>query len=293
MIMDRLFDSARQKGVVCLGLDTAPDYVPRHVLDENAGDAAEAVFAFNKAVIDATLDVTACYKVQIAYYEALGLAGLKTYARTLRYIKERGGISIADIKRGDIKDTAAMYARAHFSGDFEADMITLNPYMGLDSLEPYAPYFQNGKGCFVLVRTSNPGAKDIEYLETAGGARVYEAVAQKIAEYGRPFIGGRGYSAVGAVMGCTNTEEIARIRGGLPTVFFLIPGYGAQGGRAEDVALYLNGGNGGVVNSSRAILLAYRKHEDGERRFAEYARAEAADMNAQIMEAVRRREDGI
>jgi len=287
LIIDRLFDSVRQKGVVCLGLDTAPEYVPPHVVAESGGDIAGAVFAFNRAVIDATLDVTACYKIQIAYYEALGLRGLEAYAKTLRYIRERGGIAIADIKRGDIAETAAMYARAHFTGDFEADMVTLSPYMGMDSLEPYAAYFQGGeKGCFVLARTSNPGARDIQYLDTASGGKVYEAVCQRIAAFGGPFIGRCGYSCVGAVMGCTNTEEIGRIRKQTPSVFFLIPGFGAQGGRAADVALYLNGGNGGVVNSSRAILLNYRKYADGERRYAEYARAEAVSMNVRIAGAI-------
>ena len=190
---------------------------------------------------------------------------------------------IADIKRGDIAKTAEMYAKAHFTGEFEADFITLSPYMGLDSLSPYLPYIkENGKGVFVLIRTSNEGAKDIEYLPTENGKRVYHVVGEKLQAMGKEFLGECGYSAIGGVMGCTHPDEAAEIRNMLNTTFFLIPGYGAQGGKAEDIAKYLHNGNGGVVNSSRGILLAYRKQENGAAHFADCARAEAIRMRDDI-----------
>ena len=138
-------------------------------LAEEGKSLDEAIFQFNKEIIDATLDVVACYKVQIAYYEALGLAGLIAYKNTLQYLREKDAIIIADIKRGDIAATASQYAKAHFTGDFEADFITLSPYMGMDSIEPYMPYMESGKkGVFVLVRTSNKGAEDFENLDIEG-----------------------------------------------------------------------------------------------------------------------------
>lgn len=280
--IDKLFASVAQKGHVCVGLDTDVSYLPKQ-LAEQFPTIEDGLFAFNKAIIDSTLDVSACYKVQIAYYEAYGMAGLRAYCRTLAYLREKQAVIIADIKRGDIAKTAEMYAKAHFTGEFEADFITLSPYMGLDSLSPYLPYIKdNGKGVFVLIRTSNEGAKDIEYLPTENGKRVYHVVGEKLQTLGKEFLGECGYSAIGGVMGCTHPDEAAEIRQKLDTTFFLIPGYGAQGGKAEDIAKYLHNGNGGVVNSSRGILLAYRKQENGEANFADCARAEAIRMRDDI-----------
>ncbi len=281
--IDRLYASVARSGHVCVGLDTDVSYLPEAFAQQHPG-VEEGLFAFNKAIIDSTLDVSACYKVQIAYYEAYGMAGLRAYARTLAYLREKKAVAIADIKRGDIAKTAEMYARAHFTGEFEADFITLSPYMGLDSLSPYLPYLKDqGKGVFVLIRTSNEGAKDIEYLPTEGGRRVYHVVGEKLQALGKDYLGECGYSAVGGVMGCTHPDEAAEIRSMLDTTFFLIPGYGAQGGKAEDIAKYLRDGNGGVVNSSRGILLAYRKQENGAAHFADCARAEAIRMRDDIL----------
>ncbi len=280
--IDRLYASVARNGHVCVGLDTDVSYLPEAFAQQHPG-VEEGLFAFNKAIIDSTLDVSACYKVQIAYYEAYGMAGLRAYARTLAYLREKKAVAIADIKRGDIAKTAEMYAKAHFTGEFEADFITLSPYMGLDSLSPYLPYLKdNGKGVFVLIRTSNEGAKDIEYLPTEGGRRVYHVVGEKLQALGKDYLGECGYSAVGGVMGCTHPDEAAEIRSMLDTTFFLIPGYGAQGGKAEDIAKYLRDGNGGVVNSSRGILLAYRKQDNGAAHFADCARAEAIRMRDDI-----------
>lgn len=287
MIIDKLFDSVAQKGHVCVGLDTDITYLPE-AFAQKYPTIEEGLFQFNKAIIDRTLDVSACYKVQIAYYESYGIAGLRAYQRTLAYLREKNAVIIADIKRGDIAKTAEMYAKAHFTGDFESDFITLSPYMGLDSLNPYLPYVKDQhKGVFVLIRTSNEGAKDIEYLPTDNQQRVYHVVGQKINAMGKDFIGKCGFSSVGGVMGCTHADEASEIRQMLDTTFFLIPGYGAQGGKAEDIAKYLYKGNGGVVNSSRGILLAYRKQENGAADFAECSRQEAIRMRDDILNAIK------
>lgn len=285
LIIDKLYERVEERGVVCLGLDTDASYIPQHILSGKSLD--EAIFQFNKEIIDATLDVVACYKVQIAYYEAFGLAGLIAYKNTLQYLREKDAIIIADIKRGDIAATASQYAKAHFTGDFEADFITLSPYMGMDSIEPYMPYMESGKkGVFVLVRTSNKGAEDFENLDIEGGKKLYNEVADKITEAGQTVKGRYGYTAIGGVIGCTHVEEGKEIRNRYSNMFFLIPGYGAQGGTAKDVALYLKNGNGGVVNSSRGILLAYKK-ENKELEYAECARNEAINMRDAIRAAVK------
>jgi orotidine-5'-phosphate decarboxylase len=285
MIIDRLYESVDKKGPVCVGLDTDVSYIPQNFLDKyNYLD--HAIFRFNQKIIDATFDVTACYKIQIAYYEALGIMGLKVYQRTLEYIRSIGGIAIGDIKRGDIAKTAEMYAKAHFTGDFESDFVTLNPYMGMDSIEPYLKYVNHGnKGVFVLTRTSNQGAKDIQFIKDEKGQSVYETTLEKLGEIASDYKGNSGYTNIGAVVGCTHVEEAVGLRKKFNNLFFLIPGYGAQGGTAKDVALYLKEGNGGVVNSSRGILLAYKNHDGRENEFELCAREEALAIREAISKA--------
>lgn len=285
MIADKLFEKVETNGVVCVGLDTSLDYIPEEFKSKFSNES-DMLFAFNKEIIDATLDVSACFKVQIAYYEALGLTGLEAYKNTLSYLREKDALIIADIKRGDIAATAKMYAKAHFEGDFESDFITLNPYMGMDSIDPYLPYIEkNEKGVFVLVRTSNKGAEDIEYLESGEGKKVYDVVGEKLNTLGKNYLGKHGYSSIGGVVGCTHQEEAKEMRDKLYAMPFLIPGYGAQGGTAKDVSAYLKNGNGGIVNSSRKILLAYKAMEDSKN-FAECARKEAISMRDSIREAI-------
>ena len=281
--MDKLYDAVAARGPVCVGLDTDISYLPEDFVD-SAKTAGENIVAFNKAIIEATKAVAGCFKVQIAYYESLGMDGMKAYADTLAAVRAAGVPVIADIKRGDIAKTAEMYAKAHFEGDFEADFITLAPYMGLDSIQPYMPYMQHkGKGVFVLVRTSNPGAKDFEYEKLADGRHVYDMVGDKLNELGKQAMGESGYSSVGLVIGGTHIEEAAEIRARYKDSFFLIPGYGAQGGTAPDIAQYLSCGNGGVVNSSRGILLA-RKKQPGVK-FDEAAYNECVKMKEAIADA--------
>ena len=282
--MDKLYEAVAARGPVCVGLDTDFSYLPEGFAKAEL-TAGENIVRFNKAVVDATKDVAGCFKVQIAYYESLGLDGIRTYKETLDYVKAAGMPVIADIKRGDIAKTAEMYAKAHFEGDFEADFITLAPYMGLDSIRPYLPYVTGaGKGLFVLVRTSNPGAKDFEYEKLADGRHVYDMVGDKLHELGGECMGEKGYSSLGLVIGGTHIEEAAEIRARYEDSFFLIPGYGAQGGTADDIARYLDKhSNGGVVNSSRAVLLAYKKQPGVA--FDEAARNECIKMKEAIAHA--------
>lgn len=298
MNIDRLYDSVASKGHVCVGLDTCIDYVPPKEREKYSNDA-EAVLAFNKALIDATIDAAACFKVQIAYYEEMGLSGLKTYSETLKYIKQKGSFAIADIKRGDIADTASRYVKAHFSGEFEADFVTISPYMGMDSIEPWLKEAQKtGKGAFILMRTSNPGMKDFQYLnlinncannDTFGGQKLYNIVGSKMSEIAKENLGKNGYGIFGVVVGCTEREEAAQIRKEHGNLFFLIPGYGAQGGAAADVALLLRNGNGGVVNASRSIITAWKteKIENADNTAAaEAARRSAVKMRDEIRKVI-------
>ena len=269
-IMDKLYKRVEERGVVCVGLDTSLDYIPSFIKEGRSNE--DAIVEFNRQIIEATDDVAACFKA---------------YKRTLDLLREKDAIIVADIKRGDIAATAKMYAKGHFEGDFEADFITLSPYMGMDSIEPYLPYLETGKkGVFSLVRTSNKGAEDIEYLDTTSGDKVYSVVGDKLMEMGKDLTAECGYHPIGGVIGCTHVEEGKALRKRFNSMFFLIPGYGAQGGKAEDVAMYLNNGNGGVVNSSRGIIAAYKKLGRDEKDFAKVAREEAIKMRDAIREAV-------
>lgn len=281
MIVDRLYEAVKEKGFVCVGLDSHLDYIPNYIKEKHE-KLSDIIFEYNKTIIDATSDIVAIYKPQIAYYEANGLEGLIAYQRTLRYLKEKGHLSIGDVKRGDIASTAKEYAKAHFKGEFEADFITLNPYMGMDSITPYLDYLKTGeKGVFVLLRTSNEGAKDIECLDYNGEA-LYFKVGDELKKFADELTSKCGYSPLGFVVGATHSEEARKIRERYKNIFFLLPGYGAQGAKAEDIRTYLNDFNGGVVNSSRGIIKYYQKFEDGEERFAHYTREAVLNMRKDI-----------
>lgn len=281
MIVDRLYEAVKEKGFVCVGLDSHLDYIPNYIKEKHE-KISDIIFEYNKTIIDATSDIVAIYKPQIAYYEANELEGLIAYQRTLRYLKEKGLLSIGDVKRGDIASTAKEYAKAHFKGEFEADFITLNPYMGMDSITPYLDYLKTGeKGVFVLLRTSNEGAKDIECLDYNGEA-LYFKVGDELKKFADELTSECGYSPLGFVVGATHSEEAKKIRERYKNIFFLLPGYGAQGAKAEDIRTYLNDFNGGVVNSSRGIIKYYQKFEDGEERFAHYTREAVLNMRKDI-----------
>lgn len=266
--MELLQEAASKYGPLCVGLDTDPSYLPAPLLTV-LGSPAEAVLAYNKEIIKriAADKSACCCKIQIAYYEAMGIEGLKAYVETIKAVKEAGLIAISDIKRGDIADTAKAYARAHFSGDFESDIITINPYMGFDTLKPFTEYSRpssdghGGKGIFVLLRTSNPGMVDIEQQELKAGGRVLDktgAELERISQEFKAFYTEQTCSPVGAVVGCTEESDARILRDAYPDIFFLIPGYGAQGGAARIAATLLDKA-GGTVNSSRGILCAWKK----------------------------------
>ena len=269
-IIDRLYQEVEKKGFVCVGLDTSMDYLPASY--KNGKTISQALLDFNKEIIDATADKTAIYKLQIAYYESYGIEGMMAYRDTLAYLREKNLLSIGDVKRSDIAASASQYAKAHFEGDFEVDFITLNPYMGMDSISPYLPYIESGeKGVFVLLRTSNPGASDFETLSVDDKELFYQ-IGDKIKALNENYLGESGYGPIGLVVGATHTEEVEEIRKRYDKEFFLIPGFGAQGADAMNVYKLLNDKNGGVVNNSRGVLKAYLNYDDGEENIGKYAR---------------------
>lgn len=279
-IIDRLYEKVSQNGFVCVGLDTSMDYIPNKIKENKT--IAEAIFAYNKEIIDNTYDVCAIYKLQIAYYESYGLEGMLAYKNTLAYLRQRGLLSIGDVKRSDIAASAQMYAKAHFEGDFETDFITLNPYMGMDSISPYEKYIESGdKGVFVLLRTSNPGAKDFEILPVEGEEFFYK-VGDKMKELNDKYLGENSYGPIGLVVGATHSEEVEKIRNRYDKMFFLIPGFGAQKADSMNVYKLLQNLNGGVVNSSRAILKNWQNFEDGACRVGFYARKKAIETFEEI-----------
>ena len=263
--MQILQELAAKNGPLCVGLDTDPSYIPESIL-KTFSSPAQAVLEYNRQLIRKIADdkSACCFKVQIAYYEAMGLEGIKVYAETLKLVKESGLICISDIKRGDIAATASAYARAHFTGDFETDIITINPYMGFDTLKPFTEYTTAEKGSkamFVLLRTSNPGMVDIEQQELKDGGRVLDRVGNElnnILQESKKEYADETCSPVGAVVGCTEESDARSLRDAYPEIFFLIPGYGAQGGAAKICGILLEK-CGGTVNSSRGILCAWKK----------------------------------
>ena len=280
MIIDKLSKRIDERSIVCVGLDTSTDYVPEKI--KKGKKVSEYLFDFNKEIIDNTKDLVACFKVQIAYYEAHGIEGLIAYKNTLKYLKDNDLISIADVKRGDIANTAKEYAKAHFEGDFEADFITVNPFMGYDTLEYYLPYIESKeKGIFVLMRTSNPGSKDIQYKDYKGQPLYYE-IGDNLNKIAKDYLGECNLSSLGFVVGGTQSENANKIRERYPSIMFLIPGYGAQGAKPEDIRVYLENFKKGIVNSSRGIILNYRKFDDGEGNIGKYARQAVEDMRKDI-----------
>ena len=278
MIMDSLSKRA-EKSPVCVGLDTQYDFLPEYLKQADMG-TGEKIFEFNRKIVDATIDESACYKVQIACYEALGLEGLKCFSDTVRYAREKGAIVISDVKRGDISSTAKQYAKGHFTGDFETDLMTVNSYMGIDAVSPYFDYLPE-KGLFLLVKTSNPSSVDIQDVLAEDGEPVYIKMARKVSEWGKQFIGESGFSAIGAVVGLTYPAEFIKIKQYMPNTFFLIPGYGAQGGTGKDIAEVFKDGICGVVNSSRGLITAHKGKTDGDD-FDVYVREAVIKMKKDI-----------
>ena len=291
-----------------IGLDPKLDYIPDSVKEyaeqlfpeEPTKATAKAIWIFNKEIIDQTCDLVPAIKLQYAYYEMYGVDALKTMLLTARYAQKRG--MIGDCKRNDIGSTAEAYAEAvlgrtdlllgetmEMSG---FDACTVNAYLGVDGVKPFIDVAErDGKGIFCLVRTSNPSAGDFQDLELADGRQLFEAVASKVNEWGANLVGEEGFSSVGAVVGATWPEQAVALRKLMPNAFILVPGYGAQGAGADAaVASFTADGRGGIVNSSRAIMTAWKKREDLDpEEFGIAARDEALDMKKKLNEALKNR----
>jgi orotidine-5'-phosphate decarboxylase len=292
---DRLVEACAAKGgPVCVGLDPRWEDLPeaiRRSRGEDLDGRAAAILEFNRAVIRIVAPLVPVVKPNIAFYEALGAPGYRCFLETVAAAREAGLLVIGDVKRGDLGNTAESYARAHFE-IAGCDAVTLNPYLGLDSIEPFLRRCRgSGRGVFLLVKTSNPGSADLQDLEV-GNLRVFEEVAILVRAWaaGEGLVGARGWSAVGAVAGATHPAEVALLRRMLPGVPFLVPGYGAQGGTAKDCAAAFDAkGEGAVVNSSRGIVLPWRKgplaEKHGEARW-ERAVEEAARETRDALRAV-------
>jgi orotidine-5'-phosphate decarboxylase len=307
---DKLVEAVRAKGsAICVGLDPRLDKIPKFLKMKAVEDtdrtpfgaAASAILEFNKGIIDAVHDLVPVVKPQIAFYEIFGHEGIKCYEETLKYAKKMGLLTIADAKRNDIGSTAEAYAQAFlgetvlFDGDeevimpaFDADAVTINPYLGWDGIKPFIEECRKyEKGIFILDKTSNPSSSDLQDLEMKDGKAVYEIIGHLIDSWGANDIGENGYSFVGAVTGATFPEQAKRLREIMPNAYFLVPGYGAQGGKAGDVAVCFGGGNGekglgAIVNNSRGITNAYEILGYPEEKYAEAAREAVMKMKMDL-----------
>ena len=287
---------------IVVGLDPMMKYLPKHLADvafeqygETLEGAAEAIWQYNKGIIDNIYDIVPAVKPQIAMYEQFGIEGLKAFKKTVDYCHEKGMIVIGDVKRGDIGSTSEAYAVAHLGKvnvgskaitPFDEDFATVNPYLGSDGINPFIKVCnEQDRGIFILVKTSNPSSGDFQD-RMIGEHTLYEEVAKKVSEWGADSIGKFGYSDVGAVVGATYPEIGKQLRELMPHTYFLVPGYGAQGGTGSDLKAYFNNdGLGTIVNSSRGIIAAYTKEQYakfGEKNFGEASRQAALDMIADI-----------
>lgn len=293
------------KAPIVVGLDPMLSYVPEHILKkafEEKGEtlegASEAIWQFNKLIIDAVYDLIPAVKPQIAMYEQFGIEGLKAFKKTVDYCKEKDLVVIGDIKRGDIGSTSTAYAVGHVGKvkvgsqsyyGFDEDFVTVNPYLGSDGVKPFIDVCkEEKKGIFVLVKTSNPSSGDFQD-QLVDGRPLYELVGEKVAEWGETHMG-TSYSYVGAVVGATYPEMGKVLRKIMPKTYILVPGYGAQGGKASDLAPYFNkDGLGAIVNSSRGIIAAYKmdKYQKfGDKAFADASRQAVIDMKEDILSAL-------
>ena len=304
MLIDTLIDRIIElDSPIVVGLDPRLSQIPSKIKEEaflRRGKTPEAVarifYRFNRAIIDHIYDLVPAVKPQIAFYEQLGASGLDSYIKTIAYAKSKGLIVIGDIKRGDIASTAEAYSHGHIGRIeiedtvhrvFDEDFITVNPYMGSDSIEPYlSDCKSHGKGIFVLVKTSNRGSRDIQDIEISKGLPLYRHVGDLVSNWGKKLIGRHGFSSVGAVVGATYPGEGQALREAMPHTFFLVPGYGAQGGTAKDLAgMYNKNRLGIIVSSSRGITGAFQMDMYkgyGESGFAQAARAAVLDMKRDL-----------
>lgn len=303
---DRLIDAVdKKKNPSSVGLDPDFSKIPGSLKKRFAGScedpfrsAAEAVWEFNKKIIDAVCDIVPCIKIQIAYYEKLGAPGIEVFKRSSDYAASKDLIVIADAKRNDIGSTCAAYSSA-FLGEtelfgtkkrvFDCDALTVSAYLGFDGIEPFIEDCKNyGKGIFIIVKTSNKGSSEFQCASLKEGGKNFEFMGRFVSQWGKDLKGEKGYSSIGAVAGATFPREAEILRKIMPDSIFLVPGYGAQGGTARDVMPCFNrDGSGALVNSSRNIIFAFKDKDDDEN-FDSYARQAAIAMREEIKIAMQR-----
>lgn len=305
--IDKLINKIKEtNNPTVIGLDPRYEMLPKCVTskyDQTLEGVAKAIIEYNKALIDSTCDIIPAIKPQIAFYEMFGIPGMEAFRETCQYAKEKGMIVIADIKRGDIGSTAAGYSNAFLGktpiGDkqeaiYDVDFITVNPYMGTDCVKPFIEDCKKyNKGIFILVKTSNPSSGELQDQKLENGEEVYSQVANLVEKWGEELQGENGYSSVAAVVGATYPEQLEQIRKIAPHTYFLIPGYGAQGGKANDIALGFDvKGLGGIVNASRSLMCAYKsdkwKDQFTEENYAQATRAEAIRMKEELNQAIKK-----
>ena len=303
--IDILIEKIKQtNNPTVMGLDPRYEMIPEFIrkkYDESLEGVSKAIIEFNKKLIDATYDIIPAVKPQIAFYEMYGLEGMKAFEETCKYAKEKGMIVIADIKRSDIGTTAQAYSNAFLGktkiGDkeqsiYDVDFVTLNPYMGIDSIKPFIEDCKKyNKGVFILVKTSNPSSGDLQDEKLENGEEVYIKVAKLVEKWGEELIGENGYSSVSTVVGATYPKQLEEIRKIAKHTYFLIPGYGAQGGKAQDIAYgFDKNGLGGIVNASRSLMCAYKsdlwKEKYTEKEFEKATREEAIRMRDELNSAI-------
>ena len=308
-MINKLISNIRKTNApIVVGLDPMLNYIPEHIqkkafaeFGETLEGAAEAIWQYNKGIVDATCDLIPAVKPQIAMYEQFGIPGLIAYKKTVEYCKSKDLVVIGDIKRGDIGSTSAAYAVGHLGqvqvgskkyAGFDEDFATVNPYLGSDGVKPFMDVCkEEKKGIFVLVKTSNPSSGEFQD-RVIDGRPLYELVGEKVAQWGDELMGD-GYSYVGAVVGATYPEMGKVLRKIIPKTFILVPGYGAQGGKGADLVHFFNeDGLGAIVNSSRGIIAAYKQEkykEFGAENYADASRAAVKDMIADISGALENR----
>ena len=304
--IDNLIQKIKEtKNPTVMGLDPRYDMIPEVVRNKYSNDLegiSKAILEYNKELIDNTYDIIPAIKPQLAFYEMFGIEGMKAFKETCKYAKEKGMIVIADAKRGDIGSTAKGYSNAYLgetkmgeeniSVFDNIDFITVNPYLGVDSITPFVEdCIKYDKGIFVLVKTSNPSSGELQDLKLENGEKVYEHVASLVEKWGEEVRGETGYSSVAAVVGATYPEQLKEIREKAPHTYFLIPGYGAQGGKAGDIALgFDKNGLGGIVNASRSLMCAYKSDlwtdKFSQEDFGKATRAEAIRMRDELNGAI-------
>ena len=305
-VIDKLINKIKQtNNPTVIGLDPRYEMIPSCVREKYTEDlegVSKAIVEFNKNLIDNVFDIIPAVKVQIAFYEMYGIEGIKVFEETCNYAKEKGMIVIADAKRGDIGSTAQGYSNAFLGrttvGDkqipiFDVDFVTVNAYFGIDCVKPFIEDCKKyNKGLFVLVKTSNPSSGELQDQKLENGEEVYTRVAKYVENWGEELRGEYNYSSVSAVVGATYPEQLKQLRKVAPHTYFLIPGYGAQGGKAEDIALgFDENGLGGIVNASRSLMCAYKsemwKNKFEEKDYAKATRAEALRMKEELCSKIK------